>query len=141
MLGINFCTNFDRTQEINYENVLCSVEKFFKEYRKFNLTLPGKVTVINILGIPKFVHTMSVLPSTKRFYLDNFLKLCNIFLWNGKKSKVCKQQLMQRVERGFKLFLQDLKVRWVKRLYKNEGAWQSICAEIFEVKKLVRYLS
>ena len=49
--------------------------------------------------------------------------------------------MMQRVKRrsielkDIRAFSQALKMNLVKRLHKNEGAWQSICAEIFGVKK------
>ena len=63
LLGIEFDSNLNITVLLNYEKKIYEIEKIFVQYKKYNLTLIGKVTVIRTLAIPKMVYLLTCLPS------------------------------------------------------------------------------
>ena len=137
LLGNHFKTSLNDLQDCNYGRILNDIEKLLKEYAKHNLTILGKITVINTLAIPKLVHVMSVLPNPHRKYIDQMKKLFSKFIWSNKRPKVAKKLLVQKVKNGgirlkdVELFSKALKVKWVKRLYVSHSAWQNLFLKTF----------
>jgi len=139
LLGIDFKVNLHEMED-NFLYMLSAMEKVLKEYGKRNLTLMGKVTVINSLALPKIVHAISILPNPKECIVDRIKKMYNDFLWNQKKAKISKCELYKKLENGgLKLrdpeaFMKALKITWVKRLMTTEGGWQALAQD---VKKMI----
>ena len=135
LLGINFNVNLHEMED-NYSCIISAMEKILQEYGKRNLTLMGKVTVINNLALPKIVHAISILPNPKKCIMDRINKMYNDFLWNHKRAKIVKCELYKNLESGGlnlrdpDVFIKALKITWVKRLLTSEGGWQALAQDV-----------
>ena len=90
---------------MNFEKKIVEIEKLFDVWRRFNLSLVGKLTVIKTLALPKIIYLLSVLRtpsdtekesarnSYKRIYQMEDLNLINLRSFNkalnGLDKEVC----------------------------------------------------
>ena len=131
LLGINFSVDLEEIVDLNYREKLLDIEKLFNLYRRFNLSIVGKITVIKTLALPKLVYLLSVLPTPDKKLLNKIDQMISNFLWEG-KPKVARLFLERDInEGGLKLtniflFNFGLKLTWVKRIIENSGNWQTI---------------
>ena len=65
ILGIYFTYNWQKFQEINFENIIKSIQKSINAWRWRNLTLIGRIQVIKTFAIPKFMFRASLTSLTK----------------------------------------------------------------------------
>ena len=93
-----------------------------------NLSLIGKISIINTLVAPLFVYPMSVLPSVPQKLIDDMNKEFIHFIWNGHKPKIPLRILQHPKEKGglalvdLKEKNESLKMAWVKHLYDDDKA-------------------
>ena len=81
--------------EINYEPIMDQVENILKLWRMRDLSLLGKINVINTLVGALFIFKLQVLPSLNDQFIKMFdSKLMNL-IWNGCRPKV-KQSVTER---------------------------------------------
>ena len=85
VLGI-FITHIDMV-EVNYNPVIEKAEAVMKIWRNRNLTLIGKISVINTLVASLFVHKMQALPCMTQKMIDKIESLISQFIWNDRKAK------------------------------------------------------
>ena len=109
----------------NYEDLLNKITGLIKQWQLRDLTLMGKIQVINSLVVSQFVYQMSVLPTPPEEYFQRYKTLIKEFLWEGKKPKIRYNKLIQRYNQGG-LQLQDLqpkckvqKINMIVKLAKN----------------------
>ena len=55
--------NLEEIVESNFLTKILDIEKLFNLYKRFNLSIIGKVTVIKTLSLPKLVYLLTVLPN------------------------------------------------------------------------------
>ena len=64
LLGIQFnLMDLDTIVKLNTENKLDEIRKVLQSYKRRNLSIMGKITVVKTMAIPKLVHALSVLPT------------------------------------------------------------------------------
>ena len=80
---------------INIDPIMQKSESIFTKWSKRNLSLYGKITVINSLIASLFVHKLYVLPLLPDAYINTFEQMCIKFLWNANKPKIKLSQLQQ----------------------------------------------
>ena len=91
-----------------------------------NLSLCGKVTVINTLIASLYVYKMQCLPSPTEDHIKQVERIIEDFLWNGHKPKISLATLQNTPqEGGLKLVNlrtknSSLKAAWVKTLMTNQ---------------------
>ena len=100
---------------LNYKKMLKNIEDLLKSWKSRCLSLKGKVTVINSLGV----------------------------LWDDKPPKIAYKTLIQPVERGgIKLCdveskIMSVKVSWVKRLVtKDRSRWKTASSMFYKTNDL-----
>ena len=62
VLGIEVCENESEAIEANYKPLLAKIDTIFRSWSKRNLSLEGKINIVNTLVASQFVYKMQVLP-------------------------------------------------------------------------------
>ena len=93
LLGITFHLDLNKMLNLNYEKGISDIEKILNVYRKFKLSLLGKVNVIKTMAIPKLVYFFSVLPSPPTVIVDRIENIFRDFLWDGTTVQISNKQL------------------------------------------------
>ena len=115
----------------NFDQKIIEIEKVLNLYKKFNLSLIGKVNVIKSLALPKLVHLFTVLPNPDNSTWVKTRKIFKDFLWGEGQVKIVNKQLEKTIEEGglklinIDLFNKALKLSWMRRLI-TSGNWQNI---------------
>ena len=131
LLGINFSVNLDEINDLNYRIKIAEIQKLFNLYKRFHLSIVGKITVIKTMAIPKLVYLFTVLPTPERNIMDRIEGIISDFLWEG-KARVARSFLEKDINEGglkltnVNLFNCALKLTWVKRILVKNGDWQTI---------------
>ena len=121
VLGIT--VSYDEKQVMmNYEAAILKVEGILKRWSKRNLSLIGRINIVNTLVGSQFVYQMMVLPAMSKPMTKRLRNNITTFLWNGRKPKISTKILeLPKEEGGLKLVnLQTkdvaLKISWIKVL-------------------------
>ena len=100
LLGITFNVKQDTMIRSNFDKKIVDIDKTLNLYRKFNLSIIGKINVIKSLAIPKLVYLLTVLPTPPREVFDTIEKRFTDFIWDGNRVKVQKKQLEKTLKTG-----------------------------------------
>ena len=87
MLGITI-TNSHVQKNDDYNDCICKMENVSSTWFNRNLTISGKVLLINSLMSSIFIYRMYVLPPLSKPQLERIQKIIKSFLWKGKKPKI-----------------------------------------------------
>ena len=99
ILGINFTYNRQKFQELNFENIINSIQKSINAWRWKNLTLIGRIQIIKTFAIPKFMFRASLISLTKEIVKQVNSVLYN-FIWNSGKDKIKQLTLISDYKNG-----------------------------------------
>ena len=126
VLGVYVSNDLDECMELNYNTIICKIKNTLNNWINRDLSLLGKVTVVNTLIASLFVYKMTVLPTLPEKLLKNINNEITRFLWNNKKSKI-KLATLQKNKRDGGLNLVNLrnkeisiKCSWVQILETDE---------------------
>ena len=117
----------------NFIATLHKAEATLQSWAHRSLSIPGKITVVNLLIASLFVHKLMCLPTPPHSFFMEFKKLITKFLWDGKPPRIRYVKLIQPYERGG-LKLVDLEAknhalkatwifRWLGKNRLNEINW------------------
>ena len=110
ILGIWVSPNQIECYHYNYIDVLDKVHNICNAWENRNMTLFGKITIVNTLITSLFNHKFMALPSPPMTFFKIFKRLITQFIWNNKIPKIAYTRLLQKYERlGLKLI--DLETR------------------------------
>lgn len=133
LLGIKFIVdNMKDCVAANLKDILVKITRLLNSYKKRNLTLVGKVTVIKTLAVSKLIHVFSVLPSPNNSVVKKMNEMFTEFIWNSKTGKVNRNLLAQdKLTGGLKLthiatLIEALKIKWVKDILEQKEGWADI---------------
>ena len=136
MLGVYIHYDTDVILEKNYKMCINKMETVLKQWSKRNMSLCGKVTLINSLLGSLFVYKMSVIPSMHKSQFEKIDEMLETFIWNGRRPKIPLHVLMNsKTSGGLKLVnmrMKDhaLKATWPWMLEKNEKLANIVYANI-----------
>ena len=108
--------------KVNYKEVLNKAQSVLNLWRQRDLTLMGRVTILNSLVASLFVHKLMVLPTPSDVILQKIDSLITNFVWNGKQARIKLSTLqMLKKDGGLQLFHMKtrdiaLKITWVQIL-------------------------
>ena len=125
----------------NYSVIVQNVRNTLGKWYHRDLTLMGKVQVVNTLCASLFVYKMMVLPEIPNKVVKNVENVVRDFLWNGKKSKISFAILQNPKSQGglglFNLRIKDsaLKATWPKILH-DEQDYATLVYKIMRVSEL-----
>ena len=138
VLGIVFNKSNDNISANNIAAILPSIEKEIVQWRRRNLTLIGKITVVKSLLVSKLVHVLSALPDPCTDTIKKLNSILFSFIWNNGADKIKRSVIVQSYEQGglkmvdIQSFLSSLKTSWLKRLYwaDHDVVWANIAKEM-----------
>jgi hypothetical protein len=124
-LGIYFYNDVHKIQEDNFRMAFNKCESILKMWNLQQLTLKGKVTIVNTLVIPQILYVSTVMTPPKNM-IQSIKNLITNFLWSGKPPKIKYTCIINTLEMGG-LKLQDveskiksLKLKWLKAMCDKE---------------------
>ena len=97
-LGIYIGTDKDACEKKNWEYKIQDISNIFTIWNNRNLTLHGKIVIINNLAIPKLIYSMTVL-AMPIYVIQKLETLFYNFLW-GKTHKIAKNVVIAKHEEG-----------------------------------------
>ena len=110
ILGFQIYPKRDLMDKENFEDLLYKAEKIMKSWIKRNLTIIGKITVVNTLINSLFIHKLTVLPTPEDIFFQRYRRIVSNFLWNGRVAKISYDKLVQDYH-GLGLKMVDLKAK------------------------------
>ena len=125
MLGVMISDDEDELVRINIEPLLEKIKEILTPWLARNLSLIGKVLVVNSLVASIFMHRLKVLPDIPTSYVDKYNKVVKDFIWEGGKEKIKWNILTgNKQDGGLGLFditnkQKALKVQWIFDLPQN----------------------
>ena len=114
-----------------------------ERWKKRNLTLFGKITVLKSLVLSKLIYPLSIMKLPSDEFIENMEKKFLDFVWDSKRPKLNTDILIQPTHKGglafpkLKYFIFAQKFNWIKRLLDNtnNAKWK-----LFHKKKLKQTL-
>ena len=122
-LGVSF--SLDLNFNPSWESLIKKMELMCKIYGKANLTIAGKVAIINSYLLPLFTYQASFVETTQTHILA-INNLTRKFLWNNSKAKVNWNTVCLPIEDGglgvmdIESSFGSLKAKWISRLLSEE---------------------
>ena len=83
-----------------YQQILNRINSVLQVWQKRQLSLLGKILIVNTLAGSMMVYLLQVLPSPNAETLKHFNKLIQDFLWKGKRPKIKLTMLQSNYEQG-----------------------------------------
>ena len=127
VLGIQICENDAETINSNYVKTLNSMKATLEAWSRRNLSLEGKVVIINTMISSLFVYKMMTLPRIPDALIKKINRILEDFLWGkGKRPKISTTILQRKKEDGgLKLFdvsskEKALKATWIPIVFSDK---------------------
>ena len=142
LLGLNFHVDLDKMIDINFKDKIKVLENKIKLWKRRFLSPLGKITVIKSLLIPLLTHLFISLPNPDATIITQINKIFFDFLWDG-PAKIKKTVVVKNYsEGGLKMinlsaFVDSLKLTWLRRLLRDNGKWQLLTQNKFDLNKLI----
>ena len=137
VLGIWICNDFEARVDRNYELILQKMKDIFKAWENRNLSLIGKILVVNTLVASLFVYKLTVLENLPETLIKDIESQIQNFIWNGARAKIPIKLLQQGKQKGG-LKLVDIRTRkkslnisWIKTIINDPGV-ASIVYEVLD---------
>ena len=145
VLGIEVCEDINELLEANYLPVIAKLKKVLNQWSNRNLSLFGKINVINALVGSLFVYKMSVLPSMSTDMYKVIDQEIERYLWAGHKPKIPLEVLRSGTQYGgaklvdFRRKDVAMKCAWVKRVMEGDYPSEIVYSElqVRELKEIV----
>ena len=116
----------------SYSELVEKTKKTLNNWHNRNLTLIGKIQVVNTLIASLFVYKMTVLPFMPEKVIKNIDNLIRNYIWNRKKSKIAYKILqLPKKEGGLNLVNLRVKDKAIK------ATWPQILEQEEEYAQLV----
>lgn len=97
VLGVNIGVEDIKARDVTWSVILQKIRRTVNYWKLRGLTLKGKVTVVNVLLMSRFVHTLSVLDMPE-WVLKEANSIVLDFLWSGKNVRISKNYKIIRRE-------------------------------------------
>ena len=120
----------------NYDEIQQKMQTIFKSWSHRNLTLIGKILVINSLIMSLYTHQLYVLPNIPQKMQKKIEDDIQRFIWNGRKAKIPLRFLQNpKSEGGLGLINlgrkeESLKISWIQIL-KNDINYANLAYDLF----------
>jgi len=131
-LGIIFTLSEEENYQLNYKPRICKLKNTLQVWKQRNLSLKGKITIINSLALSPLIYVAGVIDTPNKV-IKEVDALITQFLWNSKSAKIAKHVIIQTIEDGglkfpdFKCKVMALKMNWVKRLASTSNSnWKLV---------------
>ena len=119
-LGIIVTGNEKDHLTYNFRPKIVKMKHLLNSWKCRNLSLKGKITVVNTLALSKLIYLCSILHTPDEVYVE-VKKIITDFLWDGKVAKIAYNTLTMGIEDGglklvdLKTKVKSLSASWIKR--------------------------
>ena len=126
VLGIDVFRNTDQLVETNFRKTIEKMKKTVSRWENRDLSLLGKVEIVNSLLGSLFVYKMSALPNMTSQMKCEINSIIQKYLWNNHKPKISLKTLQGPKNKGcaglidFERKEHALKTTWVKMLLEGK---------------------
>ena len=123
-LGIEITVN-DDIEKLNILPLISKRENIINMWSWRQLTLYGKITIINTLLLSQVIYQLTVLPSPSEATLRRIDKILFDYFWDGKPHKIAKRIISNQYHLGgikmpnVHLKKDALNCSWVVKIYNN----------------------
>ena len=131
----------------NFKPRIKTLENTLNVWRQRNLSLKGKVTIINSLALSPLIYVSSVVDTPEKA-IKEIDSLISNFMWNNGSSKIAKQVLIQRIDKGglklchYESKINALKLSWVNRIIRgNNSRWVAVIKHYLQSEDLELFFS
>ncbi len=110
-------------------------------WKQRNLSLKGKITIINTLALALLIYLSSTIDTPDKA-IAQVKNIIQHFLWDRKTSKIAQSTLIQTIEHGdhFETKTKALKLLWIKRLiHLAEASWKVLPEFFYKCKILTSF--
>ena len=127
ILGFKIRNNSNQIAS-NYEGIRTKVSNIIRFWERFNLTVPGKITIYKTLLLPQINFIATVL-TPDEYYLSELEKMMENFVTKG--LSLSKKRVYMAVSEGclglFKLenFISALQCSWIRRAKIENDNWKA----------------
>ena len=124
IINVNDLNNIEKD---NLDKLLNKAKATLATWQILQLSLQGKIQIVNSLVGSLFVYSMQIMPIMSKQTHSKIKKMLSDFIWNARKPKVKYETLSLSFEDGgcklSDLLKRDqaLKVQWVNRMYQNDA--------------------
>lgn len=138
ILGVFIANDMKNVNELNFNKIFEKINAILKCWKNRNLTLSGRVLVVNSLVASLSVYKMSVLGNVPYTLIEKFETIVSNFIWKGKRPKNPLKLLQLPREQGglrlVHLFKKQLalKAQWVK-LIQSDPLWAAVAYNNIDV--------
>ena len=135
VLGVDIYHDPSKQAEANYEAVINKAKRTVDSWGVRNLSLLGKIQVVETLISSLFVYKMTVLPKMHDSDVKRLNKIVEEFIWNNHKPKIRLSQLQNAKDEGgqklvnFSVKDKSLKASWVRMIM--DGSYPAEFANSF----------
>ena len=140
-IGIFIGYNRDQCEKLNWDSKIISFENMLKIWNQRKLTIFGKVTVINMLAISKFIYNFTTI-NVPEWVIIKLEKAITDFLWK-KRSRINRNCLISKIEEGginlvdVRSKIESLKCSWISKWSDNINLpWYNLATAIFKQHNL-----
>ena len=139
-LGIYISNNKEEVIEKNFKEKLDKVETILQSWGLRNLSLKGKITVVNTIAISNMIYVSSVI-HTPKWVIKKFKSIITNFIWDGKPAKIKYSNLIMSVENGglrlqdYETKINSILIKWIKEMNKDYSVpWKEYIGQSFDVR-------
>ena len=125
VLGVNVCYDNDEALKTNYIPLMEKTKAILENWKRRNLSILGRISIVNTLVASLFVYKMTVLPNIPENLIVQIEKDIINFIWSGRKPKISKLILCTNKSCGgaelvdLRTKEKSLKITWIKILDQN----------------------
>ena len=137
-LGYYIHPDNDLALETEWKSKLCKLQNILENWKRRNLTIFGKVTVLKSLALSQITHLITV-DSIPTLFLNKLNMMTYQFIWGSKIEKVKRCTLTEDYDQGgIKMIdiqkqLLSFRLKWLGRLVnENKGTWKNMANYWFD---------
>ena len=134
VLGIFVTDDNKEFFDLNLQPTLENSKVVINVWKARNLSLIGKIVILNTLISSIFTHILVVCSELLKSFLQTFNMMCKDFIWNYGKAKISLEILQSNKDQGglglVNLMNKDksVKIQWIKKIIEEENELMRIFA-------------
>ena len=138
-LGHYIHSNIDKAVKMDWDDKLAKLKKILDSWKKRNLTIFGRVTVLKSLALSQITHLI-IVDSIPPNFLKTTESIVFKFIWNGKIEKIKRVTLTEDYNKGgIKMLdiqrqLFSFRLKWLSRFFNESNAtWRTMFSYWFNL--------
>ena len=146
-LGIVITNDPEQNYLLNFHKRISSLKSTLNIWSQRNLSLKGKVTIINNLALAPLIYVSSV-TTTPTKAITEINNIIQNFLWKNKNEKISQKSLIQNIDNGglklchFQTKVNSLILSWTKRLTSSTlQKWKLMPMKFYSCNNLQTYFN